>query len=329
MIVSQACSRDYGGGPHPSGWHYLRGIGVRSLTSDDPLPTCRPCQPEANQRSCLRHINLPGVLAVQGYEPCRQSGSNPQIAEHDQDARQTNGSAFVEPNQDGIARPGFGSSQQRDPCLIPAAAGRRVHRRGLKVHVEANDTRSGTHAIPLDRCRQVMKGPVVERPFCQIRRHADDRDLALLVASTGIGSAALAAPVTGKAITHAPTLPQTSTLYVGERSIQFLGLPSESGGIGVFAPTDLASGPSAVLPAIPSPAGNNGYASVVLVRTTLVGLDGGGQLLRRFNTLTGTSADQTITGPSVSDRSSGSPHLPTGPRSTWLGSKTVRFRSVP
>ena len=123
--------------------------------------------------------------------------------------------------------------------------------------------------------------------------------LALLGASIGMGSAALAAPVTGKAITHAPALPQTSTLYVGESSTQTLGLPPESGGIGLFDPTDLASGPSAVLPAIPAPAGDNGYASVVLVGTTLVGLDGGGQVLRRFNTLTGTSADQTITGPSA------------------------------
>ena len=117
--------------------------------------------------------------------------------------------------------------------------------------------------------------------------------LALLGASIGMGSAALAAPVTGKAITHAPALPQTSTLYVGESSTQTLGLPPESGGIGLFDPTDLASGPSAVLPAIPAPAGDNGYASVVLVGTTLVGLDGGGQVLRRFNTLTGTSAGGT------------------------------------
>jgi hypothetical protein len=127
---------------------------------------------------------------------------------------------------------------------------------------------------------------------------------AVLTTTVAVGLSIATAPGAGAAPSRAaPAHPhgvgQTSTLYVGESSTPSLGPAPQPGGIGVFDPTDLTSGPSTVLPAIPAPAGENGYASAVLVGTTLVGLDGGGQVLRRFNTLTGSSADLAITGPTA------------------------------
>ncbi len=87
------------------------------------------------------------------------------------------------------------------------------------------------------------------------------------------------------------TAPATSTLYVGESAD---ALVSQNGGIGVFDPNNLAAGPSSVLPPVSIPQGVGGFTSVVLVGTTLVGLADTGHILRRFNTLTGSSVDQTL-----------------------------------
>jgi hypothetical protein len=127
---------------------------------------------------------------------------------------------------------------------------------------------------------------------------------ALLLAGVGAGLVDAGATDSGAEAATTRPVPRiasvlpTSTLYVGESSSDNESPPPPDGGIGVFDPTDLAKGPSATLPAVHAPNGDGGYASVVLAGSTLVGLDGGGHLLRRFNGVTGSSTDQTITGPS-------------------------------
>jgi len=117
---------------------------------------------------------------------------------------------------------------------------------------------------------------------------------AVLLGTTPAGAVAGSRGVTARGV----TVPATSTLYVGESfGTNQAPATAEPGGIGVFDPADLAKGASTVLPPPPTSGGTGGVSSAVLVGTTLVGLDSAGRVLRRYNTLTGSSTDQPLGGP--------------------------------
>jgi hypothetical protein len=93
-------------------------------------------------------------------------------------------------------------------------------------------------------------------------------------------------------------VPATSTLYVGEDPGTYINDgTTQPGGIGIFDPTNLAKGPSSILSVNTSTSGSQGALSVALVGNTLIGLSFDGKSIRRFNTLTGSYVDQTLSAP--------------------------------